>query len=891
MNKIYFLLLGASLLVVAACSTEKNTLLSRSYHGTTAHYNGYFNANDLLNTALTTYRSNLKENYYEVLPIMPNPSAEEVKNMYAPIDTAIAKCKKVIQRHAMPSMDHPGSKKEEHNKWIDENWITIGVANYYRRDYELANKNFEYTKRFFSTDKSAYVAQMWMARVYLEQNKFTEANFALTELEKAMNEGKDDGSGKEKPSSRSKKKSKSKKKKKKSKKDEDKEPAPFPKKLAYDVALTRAMFCERKKDDEGEIKALELALEHARKSKNKARINFILGQLYEKTGKRDLASQRYAKVLKYNAGYEMSFNAQLKSALNAGGDKVRAKLKKMLRDTKNAEFKDQIYYTLGLMDQQEGNEPNAINDYTKSAFYSTSNKRQQGMAYEKLGDMSFYKKDYVNAQKYYDSCAKAIPEDYPGYEAIQNKASKLQSLVTAIETAYYEDSVLRIAEMPESERVVFAEKVLKQLKEEEAKRREAEAIKMEALRARQDKATSGSQNGNKWYWNNEKAKAEGFEEFRRQWGQRENEDDWRRSDKIVFAIKEGVADTIENEEEIVEQEPPLDSLTAEILLAKVPLTDSAMEASRKRMMNAYYDAGIIYQEQLNEKKLAEQQFQTILDKQFESDMKLLASYQIYKLYSPDEAMAQTQKDYILINYPTSDYAGYLRDPDYFIKKKEREKLTLNEYMGDLDKYERGLYYPVILKANNVINGQKDNPYRSKYMLLKAFAQAKMNEDKFVIIPTLDTLIAQYPKSDEAVKANELKKLITDGYSKNEPVDFSKKDIYKYNEHDKMVALIFLDEKVNATVAKTRVADFDKEYFGKLRLNVIAKVFKDQNVLIVKEFPDERIAADYISTYKKTRKHLLDMQKMRILFISEENLRTLFETFKLDEYQLFFDENY
>lgn len=879
MNKKYFWIYSLVLSVVVACSTEKNTFISRSYHGTTAHYNGYFNANDLLNTALTSYRSNLKENYYEVLPVMANPTAEEVKNMYTPIDTAIAKCTKVIQRHAMPSMEKPASKKEEHNKWIDENWITIGVANYYRRDYDLAFKNFEYTKKFFSTDKSAYIAQMWMARVYIEQNKFTEANFALTELEDAMNQGKD-GEKPEKP-----KKGKNSKKSKK----KEKEPAPFPKKLSYDVAITRAMFCEKKKDVDGEIKALTLALEHAKKGKDKARINYILGQLYEKSGKRDMASIHYGKVLKYNAGYEMAFNARLKEALNAGGDKVRSKLKKMLRDTKNSEFKDQIYYTLALMDQQEGNTPKAMEDFTASAFYSTSNNRQKGMAYEKMGDITFGEKNYVFAQKYYDSCAKVMPEDYPNYDGIKNKVDKLQSLVTALETAYFQDSVLRIAELPEAERTQFAEKLVKKIKEDEARKKAEEAVKLEALRAKESTTTSESSNGNKWYWNNQKAKEQGFEEFRKQWGQRANEDNWRRSEKIVFAIDTGSDSTDTNP--LVEKAPEADSLTAESLLANIPTSDSSVEVSREIMMNAYYDAGVIYQEQLNESKLAEKQFQTILDKPFESDIKLLASYQIYKLYGPEEAQALKQKEYILVNYPTSDYAGYLRDPDYFIKKKERERITEEEYLTDLDKYERGLFYPVVQKANIIIDSQKDNPYRAKYMLLKAFSQAKMMEDKQQVIPTLDTLIASYPKSDEAKKAMEMKDIILKGYSKNEPVDFSKKSIFTYNENEKMLAIIFLEEKVNATVAKTRVADFDKEYYGKLRLNVIAKIFKDQNVLIVKEFADEFVANEYVNTYKKTRKHLLDMQKMKILFISEENLRILFETQKLDEYQLFFDENY
>ena len=90
--------------LVWSCSTEKNTMLSRAYHGTTAHYNGYFNANDLLEEAMKTFRENQKEDYYSVLPILQLPNEEEVKNMYAPIDTAISKCTKVIQRHAMPSL-------------------------------------------------------------------------------------------------------------------------------------------------------------------------------------------------------------------------------------------------------------------------------------------------------------------------------------------------------------------------------------------------------------------------------------------------------------------------------------------------------------------------------------------------------------------------------------------------------------------------------------------------------------------------------------------------------------------------------------------------------------------------------------------------------------------
>ncbi|MFT5858028.1 MAG: hypothetical protein ACI865_000112, partial [Flavobacteriaceae bacterium] len=145
--------IGGILLIVAliavACSTEKNTVINRNFHSLNAHYNGYFNAVELLDQSIYTYRSSRQEDYYKLLPIDPLPDETEVSGMYPAIDTAIAKCKKVIRDHSMPGNDKPAKKKEEHNKWIDENWTTIGRASFYRRDYEGAMKSFLYVRKFY----------------------------------------------------------------------------------------------------------------------------------------------------------------------------------------------------------------------------------------------------------------------------------------------------------------------------------------------------------------------------------------------------------------------------------------------------------------------------------------------------------------------------------------------------------------------------------------------------------------------------------------------------------------------------------------------------------------------------------------------------------------------
>lgn len=885
-NWFLFIAISTISLVFSSCSTERNTFISRTYHSTTAHYNGYFNANDLLRTSLVQYQNGLKENYYNVLPIRPLPNEEEVKDLYTPIDTAISKCTKVIQRHAMPSMDKPSLKKDEHNTWIDENWLTIGIANYYRRNYDVAFKNLSYVKKFFSTDKTAYIAEMWIARVHIQEGRYTEAILCLNNLDQSAEAFKQSEATQK--SSKTTKKKLPLNKGKKSAKDEN-TVAPFPKTLLFDLALTKAMLAEKKNDQAGMVKALTEAIPHAKKSTDKARLHFVLAQLQEQKGDREAAAQNYSKVLKYNASFEMNFNARLKKALNAGGEKVVKDLNKLLRDTKNAEFKDQVYYTLAQISFNDGDIEKAIEHYTSSAFYSNTNKYQKGLSYEKLGDIFFSKKLYVPAQKYYDSCSKVIPENYPNFEGVKNKADKLQALVKAIETATYEDSVQRIAALSPEDQLSFAKDLVKKIKEDEARRKKQEAEKLALLQAERSNAPATG-NGSKFYWNNEKAKTEGFEEFKRQWGQRVNEDDWRRSEKMAFAsFNEVEKDTSANEKETVKEVE--DTLSAESLLAKLPSSDSALQASRERMMEAYFNAGQIYQEQLNERDLAEKQYDKILDQTFEDKHKLLAAFQLYKMYDPSDAKAVAQRDYILLYYPTSDYAGFLRDPDYFIKKKERQKETENDYLKDLDRYERGLYSIVISKANSIINNDKDNPFRPKYFLLKAKSQAKIYEDKKMVLPTLNDLIAAYPDSDEAKSAQKMKDIIEKGYSTNTPVDFTKKGLFTYKENESMSVLIFLDEKVNGGVAKTRVIDFNKEFFSRGKLNTSSKLFGEKSVILVRDFEDETDAAEYLRVYKKTKKHLMDMQKFKIIYISQENMRLLFETQKLAEYELFFDEFY
>lgn len=871
-------------LVLFACNPANNTFINRTYHSTTAQYNGHFNANELLNEAITGYRKNKKEDYYSLLPIELYPDEVDVEGMYSAIDTAISKCSKVIQDHSMPGGARSSAKKEENNTFIDENWTTIGIASYIRRDYDAALKNFKFIKKFYSNDPSNYVGELWMAKTNIALGKMTEAKFNLDALSQAIINEEERNS--ERFSAENLKKIFV------PKKDKPTKIAKIPKEIYLDIYLTKANFSLLKNEKEEAINELITSL-HFAKKKEKARVYYILGQLYEESGNRSLAAYNYSKVLKCAPEYDMAFSARLKRALLGGSDKLVKELNKMLVDAKNAEYKDQIYYALAQIELQKKEEQLAMGYLTQSAFYSTSNRRQKGMAYEQMGDLRFAKKDYIAAQKYYDSCALVIPLNYPNAEGIKNKAARLSDLVSAVETAAYEDSVLRISKLSESERVAFIENVIVILNQREADRKRREAEKLAAL-AKNDNAFNQTVGGNKWYFRNAKTRAEGYDEFRQLWGNdRENEDDWRRSDKIVIATFADPGDSTSQEITSTIGTPEKESLTVEMLMKNIPLTDSALTVSHKRLTKSLYEAGLIYKDQLNELKIASDQFNSVVNRDFSSDYKVMSAFELYKINEKEApAIASIHSNYILTNYPQSDYAKYLRDPDYFIKKKQLDAKSEEEYIKVVEDYSSGHYYQALMASEKVLTGDNKNPFRAKYLLLKVLCQGQLNEDKAPMLPTLNQVIKEFPNSEEAVKATELLDIIANGYSKNEEIQFGNQSIYKFEDGAIMFVMIFLEADQTSSIAKSKIFDFNREYFSKSNLKVNSKIYgNDQSTIVIDDFETDLDAKEYVRKYQSTRKHLLDLQNAKIISISQENMRILFISRKLKEYEDFFLEYY
>jgi len=867
-KKLWLLL---ALLSVFSCSTEKNNFFNRNYHSTTARYNGLFNANELLRLSLITYDGSHKDDFYTFLPVNPLPNEKEVIGMYPAIDTAIAKCTKVIEDHSMPNAVDMYYKEAEYNNWIDENWLTIGKAFYYRRDYEKALKNFQFVKRFFIKDPSTYIAELWIAKIYIELNKFSDAKLILDGLNEIAQEQKKKKFRDFIPFSNK-------------KTSEDYKPN-INKSLQAEIFKAYSDLAMRRKDYEAAIEGMKLAVSKSKSRREKARLNFILGQLYQKTNNSNSASYHFKKAVSISASFELAFNARLNLAVSDGRSSFKKDLTKMIRDSKNAAFKDQIYYALGLLELNNNHKQDAKVCLTKSAFFSLSNKRQKAMSYEKLGDIAFFDKEFVPAQKYYDSCARFMPEDYPNAEIIKNKSEKLFDLVKALEIATFEDSVGRIAKLSTKDRENFLKETLKQLRIDIQAAKEKEAAKL--LELQSNSAPNNNTNANKFIFNNPKLRETGFNEFKKLWGARDNEDDWRRSDKLAIANSTSNLDSTEN----IAGQASRDSLSIEGLLKNIPLSDSAFSQSQLRLIEALYTSGILYKEVLSENDLAEKQFESVLALRLSNITDLSAAFQLYRL-NENNKTNEKYKSYILDKYPTSDVAKFFLDPDFYIKQKKNQEEAQKDYLKLLDQYKFKAFQTVFNLSQAIIEKDLSNAYRSEYMLLNVLAMGQLTENKSTLIPKLNLIIEEKPQTEQATRAKEMLEIIQIGYSKNEEINFNKNYFFNFVSDVPQYIIVLPDEDEDTDYSKGVISDFVSKKFKSSKLRVSAKItISEKSFILVQEFPSITLANNFIDSFKAGFELLDELQDNKIYIITQENLKKLIETAKFEEYKLFYNDNY
>jgi tetratricopeptide (TPR) repeat protein len=883
-HRTSFLCLLAVLFFAPACSTKKNTFTRRAYHNITAHYNAYWNGNESLKEGISELKKSARENYTSVLPVYNYGTQSNAQAINPNMDRAIEKASKVIQKHSMYY------NKVEHVKWVIHSYMLIGKANFYKQDYNAARRAFEYVSKQYSNDPVKSEAQLWMGRCYKQLKQYDKAT-GMYELITS-----------------------------------EKHELQLPWIVRKDLPLAYAdMYIEQGKYKEAK-EALKKAIPLNSNGKLRTRLYFILGQINQREKRDSEAGEYYTKVIKGSASFEMAFNARINLArvYNANSSDKRMivkELEKMLKDAKNKDFRDQIYYALADIAFKDKNDTLGVSYLRKSVATSVTNDYQKSISALRLADIYFKSPDYGQAQAYYDSTMMFLPKDFPDYDNIYAKTDILTRLVGFLKTVHVQDSLQHLAGLPESERnKIIDDAIAEYLRKEEEARKKEEEQKMAdmagiGLQGRQivdQRDGTSTIGGGGWYFYNPSAVSMGFSEFVRKWGRRRLEDNWRLSNKrevmtdLMADETESPADTTGGGPKGASGEKGNNNLrTRDAYLKNLPMTPEKVEKSNIMIADGLFNAGIIFLEELFDKPKAIETFTTLLNR-FPADTNALqAGYHLYRAYreSGDSTNMNRYKNMIISGYPDSDYAKILINPNYNLELEAARNRGKTLYEETYLAFERGQYRTAIIYSKDALSKYKDENLMPRFAYIKAVSRGK-TESLDTMKVELAQLIERYPSSDVVGYARKLlgkevgEKDITKGakgdstLAAGKPLDFSMYTFKPGVTH--FYALIVDGTAVNVYGTKVRITDFNTKYYSTENLQVNSVLLDNNRQMItVSSFTEIDKAMRYFNGIKEDTYIFSGMREGTFdqFLISAENYPLFFKEKNTKAYMQFFQKNY
>ncbi len=852
----------------------------------TAHYNGYFNARELIKESLSGYRLGFKEDYAEILPIYVVPQDKDVASIFKQMNDAVEKTEKVINRHSMPNATKVKAKNEEWCKWIDENWLVMGEAYYYKREYSPAIEKFDYITKAYKYDETKYQALIWLGRTYTELKDYVKAEEYFLKLEEKIKEGEEKKKSKVKAEKKKKSKRKPSKRRKSSsrkKKKEVEEVEPdFPSDLKDELYTAEAdMYIRMEKYDKA-IENLKLAIKFTKKKRNRARLTFILAQIQQKKMDYGSATVSYSDVLKLNPTFEMEFYATINRALiYQGGDSrtIKAQLMRLLKDEKNKDYFDQIYYALGEIELKENNKEKGIYNFKKSVATSISNDKQKGRSCLKLADLSFSDRDFITAKAYYDSAVVFLPPTYPDYIEVKLKSESLTDLVNNLNEYHLQDSLLQLGLLEPNKLERRIDDIIKQQDEEEERKRLEEEAKKASI------PLTGNDNPGGWYWYNSTAKTQGASEFKKVWGSRKNEDDWRRLNKsqVLPDIENGS----ENDSLITSAAP---KRNRDEYLKRIPVTDEQREASHTKLRAALYNSAILYKTNFNETELAKANFKELVKRYNEGPEVCPSYYQLY-LFSAGSNDQKGYRDHIFSDCAETEYRYIIEDPNYGKDSEQEKSKDEKEFMAIYTDYSKGKYAETIIKCKEVTQNDKTNAYLPNYLFLEAQCYGAMqNLDEME--KSLSELVARFPVHEIGKEAA----VLLDYLRNKKSIDEAKSGLSTYifeKDAEHYFVLVLPNGEGSVNNVKSSISDFNKEYFNGQNLKVSNNFIDMETQLVaVKSFNDKNEAMIFYTAFKNDTKKVDKLNnKLQYFVISNKNYASFFIEKKIPDYKTFFEDNY
>ena len=783
------------MLMLTGC--KSNTPVTRGMKAMTTKYNIYFNGNEAYKEGVTAMEEGHQDKYSQRLTLHPvyGLVGQEAPSANAQFDRAIEKCKIAVQRRSITNKPRRRTKntpaqklfmqRGEYNPFMHNVWLLNGKAQFYKGDFTGAAATFDYVARHFNWKKYSVIeAHIWAARVYAVQgfNFDAEAELGLVIPAKQYT----------------------------SQADLSKLPAyrDLPRSLrqAFSLAQAEIMLCKPETATQA-IEYLRAGRGAFPTSVQRLRTDYLIAQLLEERGDFAQAYKHYGKLGHSGKDYQLQFNAKMArigvmTQESGKLNQAEKQLNRMRHQYRNEEYLDQIYYALGNVALMQKDTVKAISHLETALEKSTRKGLDMAVAALRLGEITFAQEDYVRAQKAYSTAMGIIDKNYKGYEQIAKLSAVLDELQSHAETVHMQDSLLELAALPKEELDKVIEKIIKDLikaeKEAEDQERLAEyqenrGSEVDPLAQNIPNQPTVGKKDDSWYFYNSTQLADGKREFQRLWGNRKNEDNWRRKNKTETVVFEEPQDeSTENptpdqilerrlaaerdslggnqEESLLAEESVTDSLSSAssdphdpaYYLAQIPFSDEQKAKSNQLIEEGLYNMGVIINEKLENFPLSIKTFVNMEQRYPESEHRLDMYYAIYLMYmrmselaaregntsaqNRNKTNAETWRKRLIATFPESDYGVALTDPNYVE--------TLREMTARQDSLYKQTYQAYLSHHTDTVHANYDfvqkkwplSTLMPKFLFLEALSYVQ-DGDAEAYKQALEHLTTDYPESD------------------------------------------------------------------------------------------------------------------------------------------------
>ena len=854
------------LLWCAGCSSQKNTMVNRAYHNLLTHYNIYWNGEEAYKDGETQLNANIKEDYNQILPVYLTGNQQNAQSINAQMNRAIEKANKAILKHSILY------NYKEYNRWIDDCYLLLGKASYLKQDYANAHRNFDFVMTHFNGEPSFYEAMLWQAKTCIQNEEYERAGSFLAQLQNIASREKISQS------------------------------------LIKEIPIAYAWLYQKDGNEGLTIKYLNEALKSDQKKYLKSRILFILGQYYLKTEDFKKATESFGKVLKNNPSFEMAFQAQINLAQSfdpsSGNTKTLEKsLLKMLREEKNKEYASQLYYALGSLALKDKNDTLAISRFRLSVATAGSNRSQKAYAALKLGGLLFEKQQYVKSQVYYDTAVQFLSEESPEFLKASQRATTLTKLSKEILIIDTEDSLQRIARMPEITRKEFINNLIEKVLKKEDQQREADA------KSKQNTSNIGYNINNRqnlnafsgeWYFYNPSALSFGYSEFLKRWGRRTLEDNWRLSNKrmVTEFTKTTPKDSVKDSKLVeLKNTESIDPHKADTYLKNLPLTKEKLKTSDSLICNALYNAGLLYREGLSDNKRAALTLEKMITRFPEQPNGAVPYFLLYRIFSDlnDVAKVEKYKKELIEKYPESQYAHMVSDPEYFKTLAQNRDKALKLYEETLDALKKGQLQLVSIYSKEAIrNLPQEDPLRPRFefaLALSLIKSAGMDSAR-IALQKISKKYSTSPVSEQALNViRSMDELPADLLLEK---SYLQEDIYRYvTEQPHRYAILADSSKLNIVALQARMNDLLLKQFSSSGLTINIGTVANMTLFTISGFTNSNKALSFFDTVitETYIQSLLKEIRNYQFIITEDNLSLLINNRNPDSYLKFFHTKY